>query len=211
MVLSDMVTPNTICPLLSPYVKNNFSWVCPKRKRGLSYVVLNKTVGGYDPSVTGFISYGFNEISVFGNAAAGGNMYNTTKFKSATCRRPSDVVSMCECSGSNNPLNVNGDADACWLDTVWASYSGAGYSATSTTMDYNWRVQTAYAKHDNRLDFVYVDGHATETRPSQITWGQFYGIFNSTTLPTYYGSKLSSGQSISSPAYDSIEWSSATE
>ncbi|HEY1789500.1 MAG TPA: prepilin-type cleavage/methylation domain-containing protein, partial [Verrucomicrobiae bacterium] len=63
---SDDRTPNTIAPLLSPYAKNDDVWVCAKRQRGHSYVVSGKVVSGQDPSVTGFLSYGFNEIGVFG-------------------------------------------------------------------------------------------------------------------------------------------------
>src|SRR5882724_7953499 len=55
--------PNTIAPLLHSYASNDRVWVCPKRKRGLTY----KTEDGpFDPSVTGFLSYGFNELGVFG-------------------------------------------------------------------------------------------------------------------------------------------------
>src|SRR5580704_7044606 len=43
--------------ILVSYLPNNKVWVCPKKQRGLTY----KTQGGiFDPSITGFISYGFN-------------------------------------------------------------------------------------------------------------------------------------------------------
>ena len=138
--LSDLTTPNTIGPLLSSYVKNDNVWVCPKRKRGLSYVVKGKLLGGYDPSVTGFISYGFNEIGVFGHSDSAGQMSNPQKFKAANMRHPTETVSMSEISGSNNPLYINGSADGCWLDTVWASESGSAFSATATSGSYNWRL-----------------------------------------------------------------------
>src|SRR6266567_7607761 len=55
--------PNTIAPLLQPYMPNNRAWVCPKRKRGLTY---KTEPGEFDPSITGFLSYGFNMVGVFG-------------------------------------------------------------------------------------------------------------------------------------------------
>src|SRR6266851_2393098 len=49
---------NTIAPMLEDYIKNNRVWVCPKRKRGLTFKTLS---GDFDPSITGYLSYGFNE------------------------------------------------------------------------------------------------------------------------------------------------------
>jgi len=152
-------TPNTIAPMLTNYVPNNLVWTCPKRKRGLDYV----TTGGIqpgNPSITGFLSYGFNEIGVFGGPdLSTGKMDDghVQKFKTANVQRPADMVALCDVSGSNNPSDINGDADAAWLDTVWAGYSGPNVSATA---DYNGRVQTAYAKHSNRINVIYVDCHA---------------------------------------------------
>ena len=37
---SDKVTPNTIAPMLVKYVVNDVVWTCPKRRRGLDYVVV---------------------------------------------------------------------------------------------------------------------------------------------------------------------------
>ena len=209
-------TPNTIAPLLSPYVQNNLVWVCAKRKRGLSYVVNSKTQSGLDPSITGFLSYGFNEIGVFGgpDLSSGYMTGNIQKFKAANCRHPSDLVSICDVSGSNDPKQINGDADACWLDTKWAAESGPSFSSTYPVGggSFNCRVQTAYAKHDNRLDFLYVDGHAAASYASRITWGQFWGIFDPNfplrTLggPTYY-----EYTPISTPDYDPIQWSGSPE
>ena len=209
----DDVTPNTIAPLLTPYIQNNLVWVCPKRQRGRSYVVSLKTQSGLDPSITGFLSYGFNEIGVFGGPdLSSGNMTgNVQKFKGANCRHPSDVVTICDASGSNDPRQINGDADACWLDTIWASESGPGFAASGSG-SFNCRVQTAYAKHDNRLDFLYVDGHATSSYPSRIKWGQFWGIFDPTfPLKTQGGPTYYEYMSISRPDYDPVQWSSLPE
>jgi prepilin-type N-terminal cleavage/methylation domain-containing protein len=57
--------PNTIAPLLASYVQDPKVWVCPRRKRGLTYTT---EPGSWDPSITGFLSYGFNELGVFGRA-----------------------------------------------------------------------------------------------------------------------------------------------
>ena len=218
--------PDTIGPMLSPYVKNNMVWICPKRKRGISYIntATGKTLSGYDPSVTGFISYGFNELGVFGgpNLATGSMQTNPQRFKAPNCRRPADIVSLCDVSGSINPNDCGyagsggtGVADACWLDNVWAGESGPSFASGSgaPTGTFDSRVLTAEAKHDNRLNFLYVDGHAAPARPSALTWGNFWGIFDSTTKlicnggsPTYY-----SYYRISNPAWDSLEWCSQAQ
>ena len=61
---NDGITPNTIAPMLTNYIANNLTWVCPKRQRGLTLVNGTKIFRG-DPSTTGLLSYGFNECSVF--------------------------------------------------------------------------------------------------------------------------------------------------
>src|SRR4029077_14931011 len=61
-LLSDQITPNTPAPMLVNYLPNNRVWVCPKRKRGLTYTT---AAGTFDPSITGFLSYGFNCCGVF--------------------------------------------------------------------------------------------------------------------------------------------------
>ena len=71
---------NTPAPLLVNYIKNNLSWVCPKRKRGLSYTTPGGG-GNLDPSITGFLSYGFNDCSVFGAVDVSGN-YDKTPSRS---------------------------------------------------------------------------------------------------------------------------------
>lgn len=223
---SDLKTPTTIGPMLNSFVKNNMVWVCPKRKRGMSYIntATGQTLSGFDPSVTGFISYGFNELGVFDSPnPATGIMYTSPPpFKAPNCRRPADLVSICDCSGSINPNDCGfpgsggtGVADGCWLDTSWAGESGPLYTSGTgaPTGTFDSRLQTAEAKHDNRLNFLYVDGHAAHARPSSLTWGNFWGIFDSTTrlvcnngYPVYY-----SYERISNPAWDSIEWCSQAQ
>jgi prepilin-type N-terminal cleavage/methylation domain-containing protein/prepilin-type processing-associated H-X9-DG protein len=203
------VTPNTIAPLLVPnYVPNDLVWVCPKRKRGLSYVVNGSVQSGKDPRETGFLSYGFNEISLFcGYDPTSGLPTGAQKFKSANVPQPADVVAMCDVSGSIDPNLTDGIADAAWLDTVWAGRSGPNSPGTM-----NYRVQTAYAKHSNRINFIYVDGHAAPSYASQIIWAQFYGVFTPNVgLKTYDGTTQISSDPISKPAYDSTQWSTAQE
>jgi|GEM_PF-444270 len=198
--------PNTIAPMIKSYTGNPRVWVCPKRKRGLTYTT---EPGNFDPSYTGLLSYGFNQCSVFGQVSSSGSMkVPPIQFKSANVPRPSDVVSCCDISGMNDP-NIAGTAtassDAAWLDGVWAGNSG------TVGAPMNFRVQTAYAKHNSRLNFIYVDAHAAASKPSQITWGQFFGVFGSGITINTSGSPVKSDDSISVPSLDSVEWSSQPE
>jgi len=206
-LLKDHITPNTPAPMLAPYAPNNKVWICPKRKRGLTY----KTVSGeFDPSVTGFLSYGFNDCGVFGAVDPNnGNMVNAKPLKSTSVTRASELVALTDTSGSNDPNNTPA---AAWLDSFWAGSSGPTLPVAGSE---NARLQTAHARHNNRVNVVYVDGHAAPSLPSKLTWGQFYGVFTpGVTLKTSPSTPISSVQSdafISSPAYDSQEWSSAPE
>ena len=212
---TDRVTPNTIAPMLTNVMPNELVWVCPKRKRGLSYLVGGVAQPGR-PSFTGFLSYGFNEIGVFGTHDSNGQM-DTSGFKgikATNIQKPADMVAICDTSGSNDPLQADGNggggtADAAWLDTVWAARSGPGVAPTS---NWNGRLQTVYAKHNKRVNIVYVDCHAASSLPSKLTWGQFYGVFTTpgVALKTYSGSVMSDA-SISTPAYDPLEWSPVPE
>jgi len=204
-LLRDGVTPNTPAPLLEPFAPNSKMWVCPKRKRGLTYTT---EPGDFDPTITGFLSYGFNYCGVFGKVnPSDGNMVNTKPFKSASASRPSDLVVLSDTSGTNDPRNTPA---AAWLDSFWAGSSGPSQSVSSSE---NCRLQTAYAKHNERVNVVYADGHAAATRPSELTWGQFYGVFApGVTLKTSPSTPVSTVQSdafISKPDYDGQEWTSS--
>ena len=205
-LLRDHVTPNDPAPMLVSYLPNNNVWVCPKRKRGMSY----STVAGYfDPSITGYISYGFNCCGVFGSVGADGNMATAKPFKAASVLQPSALVAVSDTSGS---IDTTQDATAAWLDSFWAGSSGPTQSVTSSQ---NYRLQTAYARHDNRVNIIYVDGHSGATLPSALTWGQFWGVFTpGVTLKTSPSTPIASVQSdayISSPALDGRQWSSTPE
>jgi prepilin-type N-terminal cleavage/methylation domain-containing protein/prepilin-type processing-associated H-X9-DG protein len=203
---------NTIAPMLVSQLQNNKTWVCPKRKRGLTYT---SEPGEWDPSITGFLSYGFNEIGVFGVPDLSGNMATAKKFKASMVKNPAMVLTMCDVSGSNDPANCDGGTwtgDASWMDDVWASNSGIGKAVNpvgSPPASENFRVQTCYAKHNMRVNVLYVDGHCAPSKPSQMLWGQYYGIFdnNSGNLP--FGRQWNTP--ISQPDYDALEWSSPPE
>jgi prepilin-type N-terminal cleavage/methylation domain-containing protein/prepilin-type processing-associated H-X9-DG protein len=212
--------PNTPAPMMANYEPNPKVWVCAKRQRGLTYLGEN---GNFDPSITGFLSYGFNCCGVFGavvlSGNGAGNMLGYKPFKSSNVTRPSDMVAITDTSGSLGTPGPNGSPGdpstataAAWLDTVWSGSSGPTQPVAN---GFNDRLQTAYAKHDNRVNVVYVDGHAAASLASSLTWGQFYGVFTpGVTLPCSPNQPVSSVQSdasISSPAYDSQQWSTAQE
>lgn len=206
-LLRDHVTPNTAAPMLAAYVPNNRIWVCPLRKRGLTYTT---EPGIFDPSVTGFLSYGFNCCGVFGAVdPKDGNMINAKSFKSGSASKPSDMVAVSDTSGSNDPNNTPA---AAWLDSFWAGSSGPTQSATASE---NARLQTAYARHNERVNVLYVDGHSAPSLPSALTWGQFYGVFTPgvdlKTSPSTPVPSVRSDAFISSPALDKQVWSSAPE
>jgi len=220
-LLPDHVTPNTPAPMIQLYVKNPMVWVCPKRKRGMTFTT---APGGFDPSVTGFLSYGFNEIGCFclANPAGGtdgGMQVPTPPFNYTKALRPAQLLCVTEVSGSNDPADCDGNpgtptdpadpacGDAAWLDGVWASVSGPTQPVNSP----NGRLQTAWAKHNNRVNVLYVDGHTQTSLASQLTWGIFWGIYG----PPPQWPVLPNGEtwngSISRARYDSQVWSNAQE
>jgi prepilin-type N-terminal cleavage/methylation domain-containing protein/prepilin-type processing-associated H-X9-DG protein len=199
--------PNTIAPMLQSYQPNNKVWVCPKRKRGLTY---KTEPGTWDPSITGFLSYGFNELGVFGRANPA-DTYRLLKFRASNTAKPSETVAVADSSGSNDPgESYPGGAandfkgDGAWLDEIWALDSGPSAPANGK----NHRLQTAYAKHNQRVNVIFVDGHAAGSLPSKLTWGQFYGIFDNGALLENSTRPYSP---ISKPAYDAVEWSTKPE
>ena len=198
--------PNSPAPMMVNQLPNNRVWVCPKRKRGLDYP---SEPGDWDPSITGFLSYGFNDLHVFGSVDSSGQMQNAKPFKASSVTRPSDLVALTDTSGSVNP--VTSATAAAWLDSVWSGSSGPSQPVAN---GYNDRLQTAYARHNNRVNVIYVDSHAAPSLPSALTWGQFYGVFTPATPCPTSGSGSTTVMSdayISSPGYDSVQWSTAPE
>jgi prepilin-type N-terminal cleavage/methylation domain-containing protein/prepilin-type processing-associated H-X9-DG protein len=195
-------TPNTPAPMLASQLPNPKVWVCAKRRRGLTYT---SAPGDFDPTITGFLSYGFNMIGVFGRVDPANNS-NLLPFKSSQSERPSDMVMCADSSGDNNPANSGAQgttfADAAWLDIVWLN-SGTG--------KYH-RLQTAYAKHNKRSNVIYVDGHAAPSLASALYYGQFAGAFSASSPNV----KFLQGQypwnyPLCPPSYDGVQWSSQPE
>jgi prepilin-type N-terminal cleavage/methylation domain-containing protein/prepilin-type processing-associated H-X9-DG protein len=202
--------------LMAPYLPNNLAWVCPARRRGLSYVANGTVVSHLNPSITGFLSYGFNDLKVFGAVDSTGNMVNTTKFKASQVLKPSYTVAITDTSGRINPGGGYSDG-AAWLDSVWAATSGPNQAPTYPAVGSgigNGRLQTAYAKHSKRVNVVYVDGHAAASLPSALTWGQFFGVFTPNTPINLSGGgsgSVQSDASISKPDFDGVEWDKTPE
>jgi prepilin-type N-terminal cleavage/methylation domain-containing protein/prepilin-type processing-associated H-X9-DG protein len=197
------LVPNTPAPMLVSYLPNLKIWVCPSRKRGLTYT---SAPGVWDPSITGLLSYGFNYCGVFSSVDPNnGNMINAKPFKASSVSKSSQMVAVTDSSGSNDPSGKGG----AWLDSYWAGSSGPLGDPTGTS-EYSARLQTAYAKHNNRVNVVYVDGHAAASLPSALTWGQFFGVFSPNvsfkTSPSTPNPSVKSSDPISTPALDTIQW-----
>jgi prepilin-type N-terminal cleavage/methylation domain-containing protein/prepilin-type processing-associated H-X9-DG protein len=200
---SDGKTANTPAPMLVPQLPNSRVWVCPKRKRGLTYT---SESGDFDPSITGFLSYNFNLVGVFG-VPVSGSPTQIQPFKATRVVRPSDLVMSTDSSGSNNPGNADtGDfsADGAWLDDLWAV--SANQDPPSGGGGKGHRLVTAYDKHAKGVNVIYVDGHSARTLPSMLSWGQFYGKFSGT-----MDNGFQANMAICTPVFNSRQWSSAPE
>ena len=167
----------TPASVMSNYTGSPKVWICPKKRRGLTY---KSEAGQFDPSITGFLSYGFNYLGVFG-----GNGNPPRNFKVSNVERPTEVLAVTEVNGTDNPKDIGGGvgnekADAAWLDDYWAS--GSFPNMTTATGNENFRFQAQMKKHNQRVNTVFVDGHSAGTKPSQLIWGQFYNVFSGTTI-----------------------------
>ena len=164
----------TPASFMSNYTGSPKIWVCPKKRRGLTYKTES---GSFDPQITGFLSYGFNYLGVFGGNDSG----QLRGFKSSAIDRPSDVVAVTEVNGTDNPKEIGGGignekADAAWLDGYWAG--GSFPDAQVPKGNQNFRFQSQMKKHNKRMNTVFVDGHAAGTKGSRLIWGQFYNVFS---------------------------------
>jgi prepilin-type N-terminal cleavage/methylation domain-containing protein/prepilin-type processing-associated H-X9-DG protein len=142
---------------LDPYIKNTQVWVCPSKGRGAP-----------DPSLTGRTSYGFNYLGFFSQnfAEVGGYRYGTGSTL-ASVDRPADTVALAE---AGNPT----------LDSRWQGFCYPRVTAPSGpsgSENNNPRFQTQPNKHSYTVNVVYGDGHAKNSRPSALRWGNFYGVF----------------------------------
>ena len=188
----------TPASVLSNYTGSPKVWVCPKKRRGLTY---KTEKGEFNPSITGFLSYGFNYLGVFGGD---GNPPRT--FKATSVERPTEVVAVTEVNGTDDPKEIGGGlgnekADAAWLDGYWAN--GSFPNQTAAKGNQNYRFQSQMKKHNQRVDTVFVDGHSAATKPSQLIWGQFYGVFSGGVIPNS-ANKRWDGQ-VGNPTLDASE------
>ena len=182
---------------LSNYTGSPRIWICPKKRRGLTY---KTETGAFDPTVTGFLSYGFNYLGVFGGDAG-----QNRSFRSSQVPQPTDVVAVTEVNGSDNPKEIGGGlgnekADAAWLDGYWAN--GSFPEQKTPKGNQNYRFQSQWKKHNQRVNTVFVDGHSAGTKPSQMIWGQFYGVFSGNSIP---GSGKRWNTPVSNPALDAAD------
>jgi len=158
--------------------KNSRVWVCPTKRRGLTY---STESGSFDPSLTGFLSYGFNYLGVFGLDYSRPTPVNR---KYSWIKQPVETVAMTEIGGSSKVSEIggsvgNGKADAAWLDGFWAdgSYPHNSSPRGGNPMT-NPRFQSQQGKHIQKVNVVYLDGHSSITRPSQLKWGQFFAEYS---------------------------------
>jgi prepilin-type processing-associated H-X9-DG protein len=148
-------------------------WVCPTKRRGLTY---KSELGSFDPSITGFVSYGFNYLGAFPYDDP-----SAPPRKRSSLRKPTETVALAEVNGTDDPndcggVGGNGNSDAAWLDEWWALNS---YPKVTSPVEWgtNHRFQSQRGKHNKRVNIIYADGHANLTRPSKVVWGQFWGQY----------------------------------
>jgi prepilin-type N-terminal cleavage/methylation domain-containing protein/prepilin-type processing-associated H-X9-DG protein len=163
---------------LDASIKSPLAWVCPTKRRGLTYTT---EPGIFGPSYTGFLSYGFNYLGVFGFDDSKAIPANR---KYSSIQRPTDTVAMTEIGGTSNPKEIGGGlgnekADAAWLDGYW---SGRSYPLNKSPKggqgQTNPRFQSQQGKHIQKVNVVYLDGHSAIIRPSKLVWGQFYATYS---------------------------------
>jgi prepilin-type N-terminal cleavage/methylation domain-containing protein/prepilin-type processing-associated H-X9-DG protein len=146
---------------LASYTKNTKVWICPSKGRGAP-----------DPSVTKFISYGFNWWTIAKPLAA--------------MQQPAETVFLAEVGANAEMKHLGGNvgsgaADAAWLDHYWLRYSYPRVKVSAfskNNQNTNHRFQTQQGKHNATVNVVYADGHVKSTRPSRLIWGNFFGVFN---------------------------------
>ncbi|MBI5800922.1 MAG: prepilin-type N-terminal cleavage/methylation domain-containing protein [Verrucomicrobia bacterium] len=151
---------------------NTMVYVCPSKQRGLTY---STEPGRFEPSITGFLSYGYNYYGVF-------SMFGT-KRRTSQFPRSADSVAMSEIGGNDDVSDMNaGKGETAFLDGWWIA---RGYpfqetptpagrlKGTAAAQNGNYRMQEQPKKHNKAVALVFVDGHSELKPPSRLTWGQF--------------------------------------
>jgi prepilin-type N-terminal cleavage/methylation domain-containing protein/prepilin-type processing-associated H-X9-DG protein len=189
---------------LNPYLNAPLVWVCPTKRRGLTY---KTEPGTFDPSYTGFLSYGFNYLAVFGLDFTKA----TPVYRHLTwIEQPTQTIGMTEIGGDSNPGDIGGGignekADAAWLDSYW---SGGCYPNNNNPKGGNGltnpRFQSQQGKHLQKVNAVYMDGHAAIGKPSQLKWGQFYAVYSGK-VQLGSGKQVTWDSPVSSPELDASE------
>ena len=167
----------TPASLLATYSKNPMIWVCPKKQRGTTYTT---APGNFDPSITGFLSYGFNYLGVFGNSQAAYGA-GAIQFKATQVLNPSAAVTVSECNGTADPTQIGGRADAAWFDEGWAP--NCYPQQTAAAGGENFRFQSQWKKHNHRVNVIFVDGHSAASKGSELTWSQWYATSSGAISP----------------------------
>ena len=185
---------NTPAILLNSYAPDPRIWVCPKKRRGFTY---RSEPGQFTPAETGFQSYGFNYLGVFGGA---NNLSHATKI--SDLKSPSDTVSLAEVYGSDDPKQTGGNrsGDAAWLNSNWAW--GSYPKTIMSVADQNFKFQTQMKKHNKRVSIIWADGRTDLQRPSRLMWRNFYGFNTSSQIGRFYAP---SDSPVSTPMFDARE------
>lgn len=176
---------------LHPFIKTSKVWVCPSKGRG-----------DPDPIQTGFISYGMNWFA--SHDPQDGRIKSFSELE-----RPVETVVITETGGCTDRKRIGGSVgsgacDGAWLDTFWLinSYPNVKtYIHPGTNTNTNHRFQTQHGKHNGTVNIIYADGHAKNLRPSQLTWGNFFGKFN----PNYNLFGMRASAPVAPPQWDNIE------
>lgn len=156
---------------LDPYIKNTQVWVCPSKGRGAP-----------DPSLTGFICYAFNCLGVLRSES-------NTGTKTVSVDRVAETLIVAEESGSTTPGTPG--FDSAWIDNYHAgnSYPNNPNKDGGT----NPRFVTQKNKHNGTINTIYCDGHVKAKRPSQMTWGIVFGVFETGKAPYNNGCAPNAG------------------
>jgi len=190
---------------LNPYLSAPLIWVCPTKKRGLSYTT---EAGTFDPSYTGFLSYGFNYLAVFGlDESKATPVYR----RLSSIQQPTQTIGITEIGGSSNPAEIGGGignekADAAWLDGYWSGRSfPSNKSPKGGSGMTNPRFQSQQGKHLQKVNAVYMDGHAAIGKPSRLFWAQFYATYSGMVWLGFQERQVSFDAPVSSPELDASE------